>query len=50
MDINAKTENFGCFSKIWKELAISFIHASEQSKSAALKQERFLTEISARSD
>ena len=30
ININAKTDNFGSFSKIWKELAISFIHASEQ--------------------
>lgn len=30
ININAKTDNFGDFSKIWKALAISFIHASEQ--------------------
>jgi len=25
ININAKTNDFGCFSKIWKPLAISFI-------------------------
>ena len=29
ININAKTDNFRSFSKIWKELAISFIKASE---------------------
>jgi serine beta-lactamase-like protein LACTB len=44
MNINAKTEKFGSFSKIWKELVISFINASEQSELAAQTQQRFLTE------
>jgi serine beta-lactamase-like protein LACTB len=38
ININAKTDNFGRFSKIWKELAISFIHASEQAKLTANKK------------
>lgn len=35
ININAKTDVFTDFSKIWKELAISFINVSEQAKLAA---------------
>lgn len=38
MNINAKTDSFGSFSKIWKELAISFIKTSEQAKLNAISQ------------
>lgn len=35
ININAKTDDFGSFSKIWKELAISFIKTSEQATFAS---------------
>jgi CubicO group peptidase (beta-lactamase class C family) len=51
MNINANTEEFGSFSKIWKELTISFINASEQAKLAVhTQQQRFQTEASDSSD
>jgi serine beta-lactamase-like protein LACTB len=41
ININAKTDSFRRFSKIWEELAISFIHASERVKFNTKIQEIF---------